>query len=61
MWKADRRATCELFSHQFGWELRLVVGNELLQSRVVRSEPELHATAIEWREAMRAKSWTPDE
>jgi hypothetical protein len=60
MWKADRAAICEVYSHQFGWELRLVIGNELLQSRVVRTEPEMKSTAIEWREAMQAKDWTPD-
>lgn len=58
MWKADRAATCDVCSHQFGWELRLTVGSEVLQTRVVRAEPELNATAIEWREAMRAKGWT---
>jgi len=61
MWKNDRAATCEVLSHQFGWELRLMVGDELLQSRVVRTEPDLNATAIEWREAMQAKGWRPDE
>ena len=38
MWKADRAASCDVFSHHFGWELRLMVGQELLQSRVVRSK-----------------------
>ena len=30
--------------HQLGWELRLMIGSELLQSRVVRTEPELNAS-----------------
>lgn len=34
-----------------------MIGQELIQSRVVRSEDELNATAIEWREAMRARGW----
>lgn len=38
--KADRSVTCDLFSHQFGWELRLLIGQELVQSRVVNSGSE---------------------
>jgi hypothetical protein len=34
-----------------------MIGSELGQSRVVRSESEFNATAIEWRDAMRAKDW----
>lgn len=38
-----------------------MIGSELVQSRVVRTEPELNATATEWREAMRMKGWTEGE
>lgn len=58
MWKADRAASCDVFSHQLGWELRLMIGAELVQSRVVRSEPDLDATATEWREALWVNGWT---
>lgn len=58
MWKADRTASCDVFSHQLGWELRLIIGTELVQSRVVRSEPDLETIATEWREAMRVKGWS---
>jgi hypothetical protein len=57
LWKKDRAAICEVFSHPLGWELRLMVGQELVRFRVVRTEPELNATAIEWRDAMRIKGW----
>ena len=56
IWKNDRAASCDVFSHQLGWELRLAMGQELLQSRVVRSEAELNVTTIQWREAMRERA-----
>jgi hypothetical protein len=58
MWKNDRAATCEVFSHQLGWELRLIVGPELVQSQVVRTEPALATLASTWRAAMATKGWT---
>ena len=61
MWKDDRAASCDVFSHQLGWELRLMVGQELLQSRVVRSEPELNANAGDWCKSMQCKGWLLDE
>ncbi len=37
-----RQAVCELWSHQLGWELRLVIdGGELTRSQVCRSNDEI--------------------
>lgn len=53
MVKGGRTATCALFSHQFGWELRLTVG-ELLRSQVCRSTDEVLRVQEEWRAALAA-------
>ena len=52
----SRQAVCELWSHQFGWELRLVIdGGELTRSQVVRSNDEILDTQEEWKAAMVGK------
>jgi hypothetical protein len=52
-------AVCETWSHQFGWELRLVVdGHGLSMTSVVRSAPEMVATSEQWRAAMIEKGWS---
>jgi hypothetical protein len=58
MRKGDKVARCELWSHQFGWELRLVVGgDELLQSQVCPSADEVLDTHEQWKAAMSEKEW----
>lgn len=49
--KGERVARCALFSHEFGWELRLMVG-ELVRSQVCRSEDEILATQELWKAPM---------
>jgi hypothetical protein len=45
-------AVCEVWSHEFGWELRLMVeGHGLRMSWVVRSAGEMVATSDAWRAA----------
>jgi hypothetical protein len=34
MVKGQRTATCALYSHQFGWQLRMHLGQEIVQSQV---------------------------
>ena len=54
-----RQAVCELWSHQFGWELRLVIdGGELTRSQVCRSNDEILDTQEQWKSAMVGKGWT---
>ena len=51
-------ATCEVWSHPRGWELRLVVDGQGLQmSLVVLTRDEFDATATKWRDAMIERGW----
>ena len=42
--------------HEFGFELRLIVG-ELMRSQVCRSSDEVLDTQESWKAAMIAKGW----
>jgi hypothetical protein len=51
-------ALCELWSNQFGWELKLMIdGHGLQMSSVVRTDREMAATVDTWRAAMIEKGW----
>lgn len=52
-------AVCELWTHPFGWELRLMVDGEGLRaSSVVRSAQEIRTTADMWRSSLLEKGWS---
>jgi hypothetical protein len=52
-------ATCEVCSHEFGWELKLTIdGHGLQMSSVVHSAEEMRETADRWLCAMLEKGWT---
>ena len=51
-------AVCELWTHLFGWKLRLLVDDDLQRSRVCRSYNEWLDAADEWKAAMLKKGWT---
>jgi hypothetical protein len=52
-------AVCEVWTHPFGWELRLQVdGHGLMMSSMARSGEEMLARVEEWRAAMLEKGWT---
>jgi hypothetical protein len=57
--KNKRRAMCLLLSHQFGWEVRLLVGSqhEIVQSQVCRSQEEVLTIGEQWKAAMIEKGW----
>ena len=58
--KGERTATavCEVWSHPFGWELRLEVdGRGLQMSSIVRSYAKVLETAEQWKAAMIGKGW----
>ena len=55
--KGRRQAECAVYSHQFGWELRLVAGVEVLQTRVCRSQDDVLNTYDEWKRAMLGAGW----
>lgn len=54
-----RQAVCELWSHQLGWELRLVIdGGDLRRSQVVRSNDEILTVGEQWKAAMVGRGWS---
>ena len=56
--KSDRaQARCALWSHQFGWELRLTVNGSLIRSQVSRDYAEVLTAAEEWQRATREEGW----
>ena len=52
--KRDREARCQLWSHEFGFELRLTVG-DLVRSQVCRSATEVLDHAEVWKAHDRAQ------
>jgi hypothetical protein len=55
--KGRNRAECAVWSHSFGFELRLTVGAELVQSQVCRTQEDLITYQESWRSAFEAKGW----
>ena len=60
--KTEHVAVCELWSHQLGWELKLVINGELQRTHVCRSEQELarHTAADVWKDALLKSTWAHD-
>ena len=51
-------ATCEMWTHELGWKLRLLIdGHDLQMTRVVRSSVEMLTTVDEWRADMAEFGW----
>jgi hypothetical protein len=57
--KSRREAKALLYSHEFGWELRLVIGTQLevVQTQVCRNQDEVLDTSEAWKAAMFEKGW----
>lgn len=57
--KNRRAARAVLFTHQLGWEVRLMIGaqSEVVQTQVCRTEEEVLSTDEQWRAAMNEKGW----
>ena len=52
------QAACELWTHRFGWELRLVVNDGQLQrSEVCRSPDAVLEVSENWKAAMVERGW----
>jgi hypothetical protein len=51
---------CEVWTHQFGWEMRLMIydGHGMLVSSVVQSAEDLREKTKTWRSAMIEKGWS---
>jgi hypothetical protein len=56
--KGAKTVVCQVWSHEFGVELRALVGAELVQSQVCRSQDEMIRVQGEWRAAFEAKGWS---
>ena len=57
--KNRHKARAVIFSHQFGWEVRLLIGSEeeLVSSHVCRRQDEVLSTGEQWKAAMIEKGW----
>lgn len=51
-------AVCELWTHWAGWELRLMIDGDTIQTQVCRAEKDVRDTSAEWRARLTAKGWT---
>ncbi len=58
--KGNRTARCQLRTHPLEWELRLSVGDELLQSQVCRTQDEVLDTTEKWKAATKGPDVTTD-
>ncbi|HVL65787.1 MAG TPA: hypothetical protein VM364_00865 [Vicinamibacterales bacterium] len=56
--KGERTAVCRLFTHQFGWELRLETSGDVRRTQVCRSQEDVFDTAERWKAAALALGWT---
>jgi hypothetical protein len=50
-------ARCLITNHPFGWELRLLHGDELIRSQVFRDQFALIDTVAEWKKKMVSAGW----
>lgn len=53
----NRTAVCKLFTHQFGWECRLIVRGELVQSQICRDQESVLTTGEVWKAGLVEKGW----
>ena len=52
-----REARCELWTHEFVCEVRLLIDGELQRSQVARSKPECLDVADAWKAALIETGW----
>jgi len=57
--KNRREARAALFTHQLGWEVRLLVGSQLevVQTQVCRDQDDVLTAGEMWKTAMVEKGW----
>lgn len=59
--KGTKVATCQLWTHQLGWECRLFAGedeSDFIASQVCRSQDEVFTFGEKWTAALKAKGWS---
>jgi hypothetical protein len=57
--KNRREARAALFTHQLGWEVRLLVGTQLevARTQVCRDQEGVLKTGEQWKQALIAEGW----
>jgi hypothetical protein len=56
--KDRRAAVCEVWSHELGYELRLLIsGDDLPRTQVYRTVEEFATYQESWRQALEAQGW----
>jgi hypothetical protein len=57
--KNRREARAVLYSHQLGWEVRLLVGRqaEAVRTQVCKTQGEVLSTCEAWKAAFAGKGW----
>jgi hypothetical protein len=58
--KNRREAKAIIFTHQLGWEVRLLIGAqaEVVQTQVCRTQDEVFDCGEQWKAAMVEKGWS---
>jgi hypothetical protein len=51
-------AICKLWTHAFGWEVRLEINGDLQRSEVFRFQDDVLTGAEAWKAALTEKGWT---
>ena len=54
------QAAARLWTHQFGWEVRLEINGDLQRSEVFRSQDDVLAAGETWEAAMVEKGWSSE-
>jgi hypothetical protein len=52
-----RRAICERWTHPYGWQLRLIVNEQLARFSLCYSDAECTATVEVWRADLLKNGW----
>lgn len=56
--KDNRTAACDVWSHEFGFELRLTLaGDDFPRTQVCHSHEEMISHQDDWRAALETKGW----
>jgi len=50
-------ARAALSSQKFGWELKLLINDDVRQTQVCRSHEDIEATADRWKAALYQEGW----
>jgi hypothetical protein len=56
--KGGHNAECELYTHELGWELQLLINGELHMSQLCRTTDDILDVQQYWKLQMRQKGWT---